>query len=99
MTSRRKQSVSDVAFWKAFVEHTRWRTGQGLRDARQVGDDRLDAVALSLDLGLESLHLVAVEGVGDILRQVSHGSGKSRRCPLLTLRMLMVAILTEDGSS
>ena len=63
------------------MEHTRWRTGQGLRDAGQVGDDRLDAIALSLDLGLESLHLVTVEGVGDILRQVSHGSSKQQNVP------------------
>jgi len=60
------------------VEHTRRRTCQRLRDAAQVGDDRLDAVAFALNLGLEPLHLVTVEGIGDILRQVSHDSSKSR---------------------
>ena len=39
-----------------------------MSDAAKVGNDSLDAVALTLDLGLETLHLVAVEGVGDILR-------------------------------
>lgn len=78
------------------MEHTRWRTGQRLGDAGQVGNDRLDAITLALNLGLKPLHLVTVEGVGDILRQVSHGSSKTRKGGSRTLRMLMVAILTED---
>ena len=78
------------------LEHTRWRTRQGLRDTGQVGDDSLDAIALALNLGLEPLHLVTVEGVGDILRHVSHGYSRSKRRAVRTLRMLMVAILTED---
>jgi hypothetical protein len=41
-----------------------------LRNAGQVGDDSLDAVSLALDLGDDALHLVAVEGVGDIAANV-----------------------------
>lgn len=44
------------------------RAGQRTSDTAQVDDDRFDAVALALDLGLQALHLVAVEGVGDILQ-------------------------------
>jgi hypothetical protein len=53
------------------------RAGQGLSDAAQIDDDGLDTVALALDLGLQALHLVAVEGVGDIATDVdgSHGDG------------------------
>ena len=55
-----------------------WRTGQLVGDVAKVHDDRLDAVAFALDLGLEALHLVAVEGVRDITANVdvlSHGCG------------------------
>ena len=45
------------------------RTG----DAGQVDDDGLDAVAFALDLGLQALHLVAVEGVGDIAADIDGG--------------------------
>lgn len=44
----------------------RW-TGQGLGDTAQVDNDGLDTVTLALNLGLDLLHLVAVELVGDIL--------------------------------
>ena len=82
------------------MEHTRWWTSQGLRDAGQVGNDRLDAIALALNLGLKSLHLVTVEGIGDILRQkLVMTPAEWRRRESRTLRMLMVAILTEDRSS
>jgi hypothetical protein len=53
------------------------RTSQRVGNAGQVDNDGLDAVALALNLGLEALHLVAVEGVGDIAANVdgSHGCG------------------------
>ena len=53
------------------------RAVKGVGNAGQVDDDGLDAVALAFDLGLEALHLVAVEGVGDIAANVngSHGCG------------------------
>lgn len=44
--------------------------GEGLSDAGQVDDDGLDTVALALNLGLETLHLVAIEGVADIAADV-----------------------------
>lgn len=33
----------------------------------EVDNDGLDPVAFALNLGLQLLHLVAVEGIGDIL--------------------------------
>ena len=56
------------------MTHTGWRASQRLRDAAQVGNDGLDAIPLAFDLGLKALHLVAVEGVGDILCLASVGS-------------------------
>lgn len=48
-----------------------------MSNAGQVYDDSLDAVTLAFNLRLEALHLVAVEGVGDIAANVdgSHGCG------------------------
>jgi len=43
------------------------RTSELVGDIGQVDNDSLDTVAFALDLGLKALHLVAVEGVGDIL--------------------------------
>ena len=43
------------------------RSAERLGDAGQVDDNSLDAVTFALDLGNKFLHLVAVEGVGDIL--------------------------------
>jgi hypothetical protein len=59
------------------LDDVRGRAGQRLSDAAQVDDDGLDTVAFALDLGLQALHLVAVEGVGDIATDVdgSHGDG------------------------
>lgn len=51
------------------------RAVEGVGNAGQVDDDGLDAVALALDLGLQALHLVAVEGVGDIAADVDGGHG------------------------
>lgn len=50
---------------------------EGLGDRVQVDNDGLDTVALALDLGLQALHLVTVEGIGDIPTNVdgSHGDG------------------------
>lgn len=42
-----------------------------MRYTTQVGDDGFDAITLSLNFRLESLHLVAVKGIGDILRTMS----------------------------
>lgn len=39
-----------------------------MRNAAQVRDDGLDAVAFAFNFGLEQLHLVAIEGVFDILK-------------------------------
>jgi len=36
-------------------------------NAAKIDDDGLNTVALAFNLGLQLLHLVAVEGVGDIL--------------------------------
>lgn len=46
---------------------TRWWARQGLRNTAQIDDDSLDTVAFAFDLGLKTLHFVAIERVGDIL--------------------------------
>ncbi|KAJ6444658.1 polysaccharide deacetylase [Purpureocillium lavendulum] len=46
------------------------RASQGGGDAGQVDDDGLDAVTLALNLGLQTLHLVAIEVVADIATDV-----------------------------
>jgi hypothetical protein len=53
------------------------RAGQGIGNTAQIDNDGLDAVALAFDLGLDALHLVTVEGVGDIATNVdgSHDDG------------------------
>ncbi len=45
-----------------------------MRDAAEIDNDRLDAVSLAFDLGLETFHLITVERVGDILCLASVGS-------------------------
>jgi hypothetical protein len=50
------------------------RPGKALGDTAQVHDNGLDAVALAFDLGLKPLHLVAVEGVGNIPTDIDEGS-------------------------
>lgn len=45
---------------------TVWGTGELVGNVVQVDDNSLDTIALALNLGLEALHLVTVEGVGDI---------------------------------
>lgn len=49
------------------ASHTGRRALQRVGDATEVHHDSLDAVAFALNLGLEPLHLVAVERVLDIL--------------------------------
>lgn len=51
------------------------RAGERLGDAAEVDDDSLDAIALAFNLGLDPLHLVAVEGVGDIATDIDGGHG------------------------
>jgi hypothetical protein len=46
---------------------TCWWTGQGLGNTAKVDNDSLDTVTLALYLGHQTLHLVPVERVGDIL--------------------------------
>jgi len=48
-------------------DHIGRRAFQRLRNAAEVRDNSFDSVALSFNLGLQALHFVAVEGVGDIL--------------------------------
>ena len=53
-------------------------TSQRLSHAAQIDNDSLDTVTLAFDLRLETLHFVAVEGVGDIPADIdsSHCCGK-----------------------
>ena len=53
------------------MQLTRRRPRKALSDAAQVDNNGLDAVAFAFNLRLKLLHLVAVEGIGDILRQSS----------------------------
>lgn len=46
---------------------TSWGTSQRMSDTAQIDDDGLDAVAFAFDLGLNLLHLVAVEGIRIVL--------------------------------
>ena len=41
-----------------------------MSDATEIGNDGLDTVAFALNLGLETLHLIAIEGIGNILIQL-----------------------------
>lgn len=61
--------------------HTCRVATQRVSNAAQVDDDGLDAVTLALNLGLDTLHLVAVEGVGDVATDVNvgHDCGLRRR--------------------
>ncbi len=61
-------------------------------NAAEVGNDGLDTVALALDLGLETLHLVAVKGVGHILQNELAGC-RETGAVMLTRRMLTVAMI------
>jgi len=41
-----------------------------MSDTAQIDDDGLDAVAFAFDLGLNLLHLVAVEGIRIVLMRL-----------------------------
>ena len=51
---------------------TSWRTAQGLRNAAEIDNDSFDAISFALDLGLQALHFVSIEGIGDILGYNQH---------------------------
>jgi hypothetical protein len=53
------------------------RTGERGSNTAQVDDDGLDTVSFTFDLGLQTLHLVTIEGIADIAANVdeSHGDG------------------------
>lgn len=69
--------ISMVQIWKLRGRRTGRRASQLLGDVAQIDNDSLDAIALALNLGLQALHLVAVEGIGDIPAdiEVGHGDG------------------------
>lgn len=52
-------------------------TSERLSDARQVDNYSLDSISFALNLGLQPLHLVAIEGIAHIATNVdkSHGGG------------------------
>jgi hypothetical protein len=54
---------------KVFDDIVRW-AGQLVGNVVEVDDDGLDTVALALDLGLDLLHLVTVEGILDVATDV-----------------------------
>lgn len=62
-TELEAEVLDDIGSW----------AGQRVRDGGQVDDNGLDSVALALNLRLNLLHLVAVEGVGDIAANVNGG--------------------------
>ena len=75
------------------------RPCQGPGDVGHVGDDRLDAVALALDLGGEARHLVPVElvldGPVDVKRHLEtlifcFSSNTNRRSSLMCRQYPMV---------
>ena len=51
---------------------------QGLSNAAEVDNDRFDTVAFAFNLGLESLHLVTIEGILHIAADIdgSHFCGR-----------------------
>jgi len=59
-------------------DHIGRGASQGLGNAWEIGNDCLDAVAFAFDLGLQALHLVSIEGIGDIATNVdgSHLDGR-----------------------
>lgn len=63
-----------------------------MSNAAKIGNNSLDAVAFAFDLGLKTLHLVAVEGVSDIL---CFWSTNCTHCgkEVFTRRILTVAMI------
>lgn len=50
---------------------TRWGAAQRVRDAAKICYDGLDTIPFPFYFGLETFHLVAVKGIGDILHAPS----------------------------
>jgi hypothetical protein len=71
------------------------RTGQRGCDAAEIGDNSLDSVSFSFNFGLETLHLVAVEGVGDILYCHQYAIARVKGWGVLTRRILTVAMIAD----
>ena len=63
-----------------------------MSNAAEIDNDGLDAVTLAFHLGLQFLHLVAVEGVGYILQNELAGC-RENGAVMLTRRMLTVAMI------
>lgn len=75
------------------VRTRRW-SRQRLSNTAQIDDDSFDTVAFAFDLGLKALHLVAIEGVGNILTwEISKRRTGPGKGGLLTRRMLRVAMV------
>ena len=62
---------------QVWCQLTRRGAAQGLGDATKVGYNSLDSITFAFDLRLQTFHLVAVKGVGNILLEISvrHGRG------------------------
>jgi len=64
-----------------------------MSNTAEIGNDSLDAVAFALNLRLDTLHLVAVEGIGDILQCGLAGHAVNLQIRMLTRRILRVAMI------
>ncbi len=64
-----------------------------MSNAAEIGNDSLDAVSFTLNLGLDTLHLVAIKGVGDILEGGSTFYADDCQVRMLTRRILRVAMI------
>ena len=64
-------------FETEILDHIGGRSTERVGDGVQVDNNSLDTVALALNLGLQTLHLITVEGIGDIPANVdgSHDDG------------------------
>ena len=54
-------------FEAKIFDDVRRRTAEGMGNAAEVCNHGFNAVAFAFDLGLQTLHFVAVEGVGNVL--------------------------------
>lgn len=74
------------------------RASKRLSDAGQVDDNGLDTVTLAFNLGLDALHLVAVEGIADIATNVdeSHDDGCKR---FIFLKTWILWFLSDETRS
>lgn len=79
---------------------TRWGAAQRVRDAAEVRYDRLDTIPFPFYFGLETFHLVAIEGIGDILYTPSSFVHRPRKANQNhTRRILTVAIMAVVNNS